>query len=90
MTASASLRKASARPATKKRNAADEFELLSCTLSDFTVKPIGPNAVVVTYIARYEGKSAGQVSKGKSVFGEVWIRQGHRWKDLYRQETYVK
>jgi hypothetical protein len=71
-------------------NAADEFELLSYTLSDFNVKPIGPNAVVVTYIARYEGKSGGQVSKGKSVFGEVWIRQGHRWKDLYMQETYVK
>jgi hypothetical protein len=71
-------------------NAADDFELLSDTLSDFTVKPIGPNAALVTYIARYEGKSGGEVSKGKSVFGEVWIRRGHGWKDLCMQETYVK
>ena len=71
-------------------NAVDEFELLSYSLSDFTVKSIGPNAAVVTYIARYEGKSGGVVSKGKSVFGEVWIRAGSEWKALYMQETYVK
>jgi opacity protein-like surface antigen len=65
-------------------------EGLSYTLSDFTVKSIGPNAAVVTYIARYEGKSGGVVSKGKSVFGEVWIRAGSEWKALYMQETYVK
>ena len=68
----------------------NEFELLSYTLSDFTVKPIGPDAALVTYIAQYEGRSGGAVSKAKSVFGEVWIRRGHRWKDLYMQETYVK
>ena len=71
-------------------NAPDEFELLSYTLSDFTVDRIAPNAAVVTYVAQYEGKSGGQVSKGKSVFGEVWIRAGQRWKALYMQETYVK
>ena len=71
-------------------NAVDEFELLSYTLSDFTVKSIGPNAALVTYIAQYEGKSGGEVSKAKSVFGEVWIRAGNEWKDLYMQETYVK
>ena len=71
-------------------NAPDEFELLSYTLSDFTVSRIGPNAALVTYVAQYEGKSGGEVSKGKSVFGEVWIRAGRRWKDLYTQETYVK
>jgi hypothetical protein len=71
-------------------NAPDEFELLRYSLSDFAVKPIGPNAAVVTYIAQYEGKSGGQASTGKSVFGEVWIRRGQRWKDLYMQETYVK
>jgi hypothetical protein len=71
-------------------NAPDGFELLSYKLSDFTVKPIGANAAVVTYRAQYEGKSGGEVSKGKSIFGEVWIRRGHRWKDLYMQETYVK
>ena len=71
-------------------NAVDEFELLSYTLSDFNVKPIGPNAALVTYIAQYEGRSGGEISKGKSVFGEVWIRAGGEWKDFYMQETYVK
>ena len=71
-------------------NSVDEFELLSYTLSDFTVKSIGPNAALVTYIAQYEGKSGGEVSKAKSVFGEVWIRAGSEWKDLYMQETYMK
>jgi hypothetical protein len=71
-------------------NSVDDFELLSYTLSDFTVKSIGPNAALVTYIAQYEGKSGGEVSKAKSVFGEVWIRAGKEWKDSYMQETYMK
>ena len=71
-------------------NAVDEFELVSYTLSDFTVKSLGPNAAVVTYVAQYEGKSGGEASKAKSVFGEVWIRAGNEWKALYMQETYVK
>lgn len=71
-------------------NSVDEFDLLNYTLSDFTVKPTGPNTVVVTYIAQYEGKSGGEVSKAKSVFGEVWIHTGNDWKALYLQETYVK
>ena len=71
-------------------NAVDEFELISYTLSDFTTKSIGPNAALVTYIAQYEGKSGGEMSKGKSVFGEVWIRAGNEWKDFYMQETYLK
>ena len=71
-------------------NAVDEFELISYTLSDFTIKSIGPNAALVTYIAQYEGKSGGEISKGKSVFGEVWIRAGNEWRDFYMQETSVK
>lgn len=71
-------------------NGPDEYDLLSYTLSDFNVKATGPNSAVVTYIAQYEGKSGGEVLKAKSVFGEVWIRAGGRWKDLYMQETYVK
>ena len=57
-------------------NAVDDFELVNYTLSDFTVKSIGPNAALVTYIAQYEGKSGGEISKAKSVFAEVWIRSG--------------
>ena len=71
-------------------NAVDEFELISYTLSDFTVKSTAPNTALVTYIAQYEGKTGGEVSKAKSVFGEVWIRTGNEWKGLYMQETYVK
>jgi hypothetical protein len=71
-------------------NAPDDYELLNYTLTDFVVKPIGPDAAIVTYNAQYEGKSGGEVQKGKSVFGEVWIRSGGKWKSLYMQETYVK
>jgi hypothetical protein len=71
-------------------NSVDEFELVSYTLSDFTVKTLAPNAVLVTYIAQYQGKSGGEVSKAKSVFGEVWIHTGTEWKGLYMQETYIK
>lgn len=73
-------------------NSVDEFELTSYTLSDFTVKWLGPNAALVTYIAQYEGKSGGEASKARSVFAEVWIRKGkdNDWKDFYMQETYVK
>jgi len=71
-------------------NSVDEFELISYTLSDFNVKQIGPKAVLVTYIAQYEGKSGGENSKAKSVFGEVWTSSGGDWKCSYMQETYVK
>jgi hypothetical protein len=71
-------------------NAVDDYDLLSYTLSDFTVKSTSPSAVLVTYVAEYEGKSGGQVAKAKSIFGEVWIRAGNGWKNLYLQETYVK
>jgi hypothetical protein len=71
-------------------NAPDEYELLSYTLSDFTVKPLGPNTALVTYRAQYEGKSGGEIAKGNSIFGEVWTRSGNNWKALYLQETYIK
>jgi hypothetical protein len=71
-------------------NGPDEYELLSYTLGDFAVKPVGPNSELVTYLAQYEGKSGGEVVKGKSIFGEVWVRSGGKWKAFYLQETYVK
>jgi len=71
-------------------NAVDDFELISYTLGDFTVKPLAPNMALVTYIAQYEGKSGGENSKAKSVFGEVWTHSASAWKCLYMQETYVK
>ena len=54
------------------------------------MKSTAPNTALVTYIAQYEGKTGGEVSKAKSVFAEDWIRTGNEWKDLYMQETYIK
>ena len=71
-------------------NAVDEFELVSYTLTEFTVTPVGPNSALVTYIAQYEGKTGGESSKARSVFAEIWTRTGNDWKDLYLQETYMK
>ena len=44
----------------------DELDLLSYTLTDFTVRPLGPGTALVTYIAQYESKSGGQTAKAKS------------------------
>jgi ketosteroid isomerase-like protein len=70
----------------------DDFDLVSYTLKNFTVKSIGPNNALVTYMAHYESKSGGQTAKADSVFGEVWTREanGNDWRALYIQETYVK
>jgi len=68
----------------------DDFDLTSYTLKDFTVKSLGPNSALVTYVAHYESKSGGQTAKADSVFGEVWTREANDWKALYIQETYVK
>ena len=68
----------------------DEFELTSYILRDFTVKSLGANSALVTYVAHYEGKSGGQVAKSDSIFGEVWVHEGTSWKVLYIQETSVK
>jgi ketosteroid isomerase-like protein len=68
----------------------DDFDLTSYTLKDFTVKSLGPNSALVTYVAHYESKSGGQIAKADSVFGEVWTREANDWKALYIQETYVK
>jgi hypothetical protein len=68
----------------------DELELISYTLKNFIVQPLGPRSALVTYSAHYESKSGGQTAKADSVFGEVWIRQGNDWKALYVQETYVQ
>ena len=70
----------------------DDFDLTSYRLKDFTVKSLGPNTALVTYVAHYESKSGGQTAKADSVFGEVWTREAttNDWKALYIQETYVK
>jgi len=68
----------------------DEFEITTYTLKDFTVKPLGPNSALVTYLAHYEGKAGNEAVNTNSAFGEVWIRDGNTWKGLYVQETALK
>jgi hypothetical protein len=68
----------------------DEFELTSYILKDFKTKSLGPHSALVTYSAHYEGKTAGQMAKSDSIFGEVWVHEGNDWKVLYIQETAVK
>jgi hypothetical protein len=68
----------------------DELELINYTLTDFTVKSVGPRAALVTYVAHYESKSGGQIAKADSVFGEVWTHERNDWKALYLQETYIQ
>jgi len=68
----------------------DEFEISTYTLKDFTVRPLGPNTALVTYLAHYEGKAGTEAVNTNSAFGEVWIRDGNTWKGLYVQETALK
>lgn len=71
-------------------NLVDELDLVSYNLTDFTVKPLGPDAALVTYMAQYESKSGGQTAKAKCGFGEVWVREGSVWRSIYLQETALK
>ena len=68
----------------------DEFEITTYTLKDFTVKPLSPNAVLVTYVAHYEGKAGKEAVNANSAFGEIWVHDGNSWKGLYAQETALK
>ena len=68
----------------------DQFDLEKYTLTDFKVRPIGSDGALVTYMAEYSGKVAGQPVSEKDALGEVWVRHGDDWKLLHVQETKVK
>lgn len=68
----------------------DKFELDQYTLKDFDTRSVGPNAALVTYIAEYSGKFAGEPLQSKAAYGELWTKHGNEWKLLYVQETKVK
>ena len=68
----------------------DQFELSQYTLKDFDARPIGADAALVTYMADYSGKFAGEPLQAKAAHGQVWTKQGNEWKLLYVQETKVK
>lgn len=66
----------------------DEFNLDTYTLKGFSIKPIGADVALVTYMADYSVR--GQSVREKAAYGEVWVRRGNDWKLLYVQETKVK
>lgn len=68
----------------------DQFELAAYSLRDFKVTAIGKDAVLITYLAHYEGKVGGQPIQANTAYSEIWVHQGHNWKLLYVQETNVK
>jgi hypothetical protein len=68
----------------------DGFELKGYTLSDYTITPLVPGAILINYHAVYEGAADGQSTQGNAGFSEVWVHRGGNWKLQYLQETYVK
>lgn len=76
--------------ATQYLSGLDDFELKSYELTDYVVRPLARDAVLLNYHARYEGVSGGETSKGNAGFSEVWVRRGDKWELQYLQETYVK
>ncbi len=69
---------------------ADDFDMKSYSLTNYTVKMLGKDGALVNYRAQYEGGSGGQSVKSNTGYAEVWVRQAGVWKLQYLQETNVK
>jgi hypothetical protein len=68
----------------------DGFQLSQYTLADFHVTWLSASAALVTYTAEYSGTAGGQPVHDKIAVGEVWVKRGGDWKELYSQDTKVK
>jgi len=68
----------------------DHFTLAHYTLSNFKVRALGSTAALVNYAAQYDGTYDNSPLNMKTVYGEVWIKSGTEWKQLWVQETKVK
>jgi hypothetical protein len=68
----------------------DDFELAQYSLKNLQITPLGTSAALVTYTAEYSGTAGGQPVHDKIAVGEVWVRRGSDWKELYSQDTKVK
>jgi hypothetical protein len=68
----------------------DHFTLAHYELSNFKVRPLGSTAALVTYSAQYDGTYDKQPLNMKTVYGEVWVKSGTNWKQLWAQETKLK
>jgi hypothetical protein len=69
---------------------ADDFDMKSYSLTNYTVKMLGNDGALVNYRAQYEGVGGGQAVKSTTEWAEVWVRQRGDWKLKYLQETIVK
>lgn len=65
----------------------DSLDLEDYKFSNFTVKSLGANVALVTYIAEYSGKASGEAMHARAAFGEVWVKKGNDWKCSYSQST---
>lgn len=68
----------------------DHFKLDQYVLHNFNVRPLGGSAALVTYSAEYSGSYDNSPINMKTVYGEVWVKSGNNWKQLWVQETKVK
>jgi hypothetical protein len=68
----------------------DHFTLAHYDVKDFKVRPLGSTAALATYTAEYSGTYDKTPVNMKTVYGEVWIKSGNEWKQLWVQETKIK
>ncbi len=68
----------------------DDFALSQYTLTKFHVTSLGAGSALVTYTAEYSGTADGQPVHDKIAVGEIWVKRGGDWKELYSQDTKVK
>jgi len=68
----------------------DHFNLAQYELKDFKARSIGSTGALVTYTAEYSGSYDNTPLKMKTVYGEVWVKSGNDWKQLWVQETKLK
>jgi len=68
----------------------DEFALTKFDLKDFKLRHAGRDSALVTYTSEYSGTYAGSPVQMKAVYGEVWVKSGNDWKQLWVQETKIK
>jgi|GEM_PF-1514907 hypothetical protein len=68
----------------------DQFTLTQYDLKHFKLRHAGHDAALITYSAEYSGTYAGSPVQMKAVYGEVWVKSGNDWKQLWVQETKLR
>lgn len=68
----------------------DRFNLGNYALTDFKLREVGTEGVVMTYTAQYSGSYANAPIQMKALYGEVWVKNASQWKLLWVQETKLK